>query len=177
MSTGVTTQGLAGLVELVERLIERITTIANQIDGVVQIANQTNLLALNAAVEAARAGEAGRGFAVVAVEVRKLAENSKAFAASIASMAQESIQLTHEVDGKINELTPRIQENRLLADEAAEATAQDSLTLEQINMAVVRLAEKVQTNAAQSEEISSSAEELLKLAENLNSSLEIFKLD
>lgn len=177
VSTGVTTQGLAGLVELVERLIERITTIANQIDGVVQIANQTNLLALNAAVEAARAGEAGRGFAVVAVEVRKLAENSKAFAASIASMAQESIQLTHEVDGKINELTPRIQENRLLADEAAEATAQDSLTLEQINMAVVRLAEKVQTNAAQSEEISSSAEELLKLAENLNSSLEIFKLD
>ena len=63
---------------------------SDQISGIVEtitaIAAQTNLLALNAAIEAARAGEQGRGFAVVAEEVRKLAEESRAAAGSIAAL-------------------------------------------------------------------------------------------
>ncbi|MDO8188767.1 methyl-accepting chemotaxis protein [Conexibacter sp. JD483] len=65
---------------------ERIGGIVSTITG---IAEQTNLLALNAAIEAARAGEQGRGFAVVAEEVRKLAEESRQAARSIAELIEE----------------------------------------------------------------------------------------
>jgi methyl-accepting chemotaxis protein len=68
------------------RRSERIGAIVDTITG---LAEQTNLLALNAAIEAARAGEQGRGFAVVAEEVRKLAEESQAAAATIGSLIGE----------------------------------------------------------------------------------------
>jgi len=74
--------------ETVNKLGKRSEEIGEIVGTISSIAEQTNLLALNASIEAARAGEAGRGFAVVADEIRKLAEESREAAASIASLIE-----------------------------------------------------------------------------------------
>jgi methyl-accepting chemotaxis protein len=73
----------------IRSLGDRSSRIGSMVDTIGGIAEQTNLLALNAAIEAARAGEQGRGFAVVAEEVRKLADESRRAASSIASLIAE----------------------------------------------------------------------------------------
>jgi methyl-accepting chemotaxis protein len=65
------------------------------INTVNALAEQSKLLALNASIEAARAGEEGRGFAVVAMEVRQLAEQSRAATARVRDILNEIRQATN----------------------------------------------------------------------------------
>ena len=98
---------------------------SEQIGGIVAsiaaIAGQTNLLALNAAIEAARAGEQGRGFAVVAEEVRKLAEESRDAARSIAALITDMQAGTGRAVAAVEHGAERTGEGTATVEQAAAA--------------------------------------------------------
>lgn len=104
-----TAQKMRELLFAMEELRQTTQKITEAVQLIKQISDQTNLLALNAAIEAARAGEHGRGFAVVAEEVRKLAEQSKAFADVIAGNVK-SVERAVEDSVKKNEDVAKVIE-------------------------------------------------------------------
>jgi methyl-accepting chemotaxis protein len=129
---------------------ERIGGIVGTITG---LAEQTNLLALNAAIEAARAGEQGRGFAVVAEEVRKLAEESQAAAASIAGLVRE---IQSETAGAV----AVVERGAARTEDGAGAVAQAQASFVDIGQSVEDVDRRVQEIAAAMEQIAASSARL-----------------
>lgn len=174
----------------VNDLAERARNISRMTGLITQIADQTNLLALNAAIEAARAGEAGKGFAVVADEVRKLAEQSSGAAKEIMHVAQE-------IDTGTEKVVRAAASGQEEIDESASAVLEAGRIFESIVNAVENLAESMhgavsgvsqvdaalgniaattEQQSAASQEIAASADMLIKMALELQTSVEKFKL-
>ncbi len=95
------------LVELMERITQKIGLILQSTADMDAIAKQTNLLALNAAIEAARAGSAGRGFAVVADEVRALSNRSTLFSEAIREHVNSVYGDLKSADASVSQLAAR----------------------------------------------------------------------
>ncbi|MDB5916169.1 MAG: Methyl-accepting chemotaxis protein, partial [Massilia sp.] len=151
---------------------KRIAEIIGVIDG---IAFQTNILALNAAVEAARAGEQGRGFAVVASEVRNLAQRSAAAAKEIKALIDDSVEkvnagtlLADKAGNTMNEVVTSVKRVTGIIGEIADASAEQTTGIEQVNQAIAAMDQATQQNAALVEEAASAAASMREHAASLN---------
>jgi methyl-accepting chemotaxis protein len=160
----------------VKQTVEAMRQIAKKIIIIDDIAYQTNLLALNAAIEAARAGEHGKGFAVVAAEVRKLAERSQVAAQEIGEVAASSVGMAEQAGTLLSQIVPAIRKTSELVQEISAASEEQSLGIGQINSAMAHLSESTQSNAASSEELAATAEELSGQAATLQDTMEFFKV-
>ena len=152
----------------VRETVDAMTSIAEKISIVEEIAYQTNLLALNAAIEAARAGEHGKGFAVVATEVRRLAERSQNAAKEISGLAASSVRVAQRSGQLLGELVPSIRKTAELVQEVAAASAEQSSGVTQIGRAMSQVDSVTQKNASAAEELASTAEEMAAQAEALH---------
>ena len=159
---------------------KRIADIISVIDG---IAFQTNILALNAAVEAARAGEQGRGFAVVASEVRSLAQRSAQAAKEIKDLIGASVgkveagtRLVEQAGDTIQALVIDVKRVSELMGSIAEASAEQSRGVQQVNKTVTEMDKVVQQNAAAVQQSASAAGGMRRQAEALVRSVSTFQL-
>ncbi len=132
------------IAENILMLSERTQQIGEIIETVNDIADQSKLLALNASIEAARAGEEGKGFAVVAMEVRQLADQSRAATARVRDILNEIQQATNTAVMVTEEGSKSVDNGVLLVEGAGAAIRNLAATIEEAAQSATQIAVSTQ---------------------------------
>lgn len=183
------TVSIKNLQKTVEELSVIVTDVgesAKKIDTIVEvikdIAEQTNLLSLNASIEAARAGEAGRGFAVVASEIKSLADTSSVNAIEIQNLVSEisgkiknTVESTHKSASEIKESSELIIDASASFEKINDAVYETGEAFElvknhvlNVNEIALDMAAVTQQQAAGSEEVMRTVENVIDIANNVS---------
>lgn len=189
--------------EKMDHLSKFANEIGKVTETITDISEQTNLLALNATIEAARAGEAGKGFTVVATEIKELAkqtatstheisgriETIQTSTADTIEQVQKILKVINDVDDIVCVIASSVEEQTATTREIAGNVAQAARGLRDVSDNVAQsttvsrgiamdiagvnhAAEEVSGNSAN---VASSADELKKLAGQLNEMVKKFK--
>jgi twitching motility protein PilJ len=181
----------------VKRLTESSQEISKIVALISEISSKTNLLAFNASIEAVRAGEHGQGFRIVADEVRRLAEQVSESTKEIEQLVS-GIQLeTAEVLAMMEKGTSQVvTSTRLVAqtretlsglvnisqkiDEfvqaISESTHSQSQMSQEVSQTMHTIAESAVSTSQESQQVSQSLKDLLSIAQQLQISVEKFRV-
>ncbi|CAN1208606.1 hypothetical protein TUMEXPCC7403_00195 [Tumidithrix helvetica PCC 7403] len=181
----------------VKRLGESSQQIAKVVSLINEIAVQTNFLSINASLEAARAGEHGQGFALVAEEVGTLAARSAAAIREVeqligsiqvetsevmnamelgTSQVTEGTQLVEDAQKSLQQITAVSQQIDELVSSISDATGSQALTSECIANLMKDISQVSGRTVTSSTKVSKSLQTSVKLAEQLQKSVDRFKV-
>ncbi len=171
------------LAEATRNIDHSSSQIGSIIHTIEDIAFQTNILAFNASVEATRAGAAGKGFSVVSDEVRSLAAKTAEAAGSTSTLIGRSLQdvktgtdSTNLVISAMQVIGECIQSIKLLMDEIATASVQQSEMIVSVENRVKEVSKVIQANSDAAEESAAISNELSDQAKTLNRLIGQFRI-